>query len=83
VINNVDVSAPTEEAAIRDSLVRQLSHSVRWVETVREIVQRGASRILECGPGGVLTALNKRIAPGMEALAIKDADALLQLAAAT
>jgi [acyl-carrier-protein] S-malonyltransferase len=83
VINNVDVSAATDVTAIRDSLVRQLSHSVRWVETVHAIAQRGATRILECGPGGVLTALNKRIAPGMEALAIKDADALLQLAMAT
>jgi [acyl-carrier-protein] S-malonyltransferase len=83
VINNVDVCAAHDQAAIRDSLVRQLSHSVRWVETVRAIAQRGASRIIECGPGSVLTALNKRIAPGMEALAIKDADALLELASAT
>jgi [acyl-carrier-protein] S-malonyltransferase len=83
VINNVDVAAPTDEAAIRDSLVRQLSHPVRWVETVRAIAQRGAGRILECGPGGVLTALNRRVAPEMEALAIKDAPTLVQLATAT
>jgi [acyl-carrier-protein] S-malonyltransferase len=46
---------------IRDNLVAQLSGPVRWSDTVREIVARGATRIVECGPGKVLTGLNRRI----------------------
>lgn len=48
-------------AAIRDQVVRQLSSPVRWTDTVRDIVAHGATRIVECGPGKVLTSLNRRI----------------------
>jgi [acyl-carrier-protein] S-malonyltransferase len=46
---------------IRRDLVRQLSAAVRWTDTVADMVRNGATRILECGPGKVLTALNRRI----------------------
>jgi [acyl-carrier-protein] S-malonyltransferase len=80
VINNVDVAAPADAAGIRDALVRQLFNSVRWVEGVRAMGERGIARIIECGPGGVLTGLNKRIAPALESMCIKDASSLTQLA---
>jgi [acyl-carrier-protein] S-malonyltransferase len=48
-------------AAIRAQVVAQLSSPVRWTDTVRDMVAHGATRILECGPGKVLTALNRRI----------------------
>ncbi|HUO80857.1 MAG TPA: ACP S-malonyltransferase [Steroidobacteraceae bacterium] len=48
-------------AAIRDQVVAQLSCPVRWTDTIRDMVARGATRIVECGPGKVLTALNRRI----------------------
>jgi [acyl-carrier-protein] S-malonyltransferase len=83
VINNVDVAVPADPAAIRDALVRQLFHSVRWVESVRAISARGVTRIIECGPGGVLTGLTKRIAPALESMCINDASSLAQLAAAS
>jgi [acyl-carrier-protein] S-malonyltransferase len=79
--SNADVVSPADTGALRASLVRQLSSPVRWVECVRSLVQQGAIRIVECGPGGVLTALNKRIAPETEAIALKDAAQLTQLAA--
>ena len=46
---------------IRDALVRQLYSPVRWVETVEFMINNGIKSILECGPGKVLTGLNKRI----------------------
>jgi len=79
--SNADVVSPADTSALRASLVRQLSSPVRWVECVRSLAQQGAIRIVECGPGGVLTALNKRIAPESEAIALKDAAQLAQLAA--
>jgi [acyl-carrier-protein] S-malonyltransferase len=81
VLNNVDVAALKDPSAIRDGLVRQLYNPVQWVRTVRELHRRGAMRVIECGPGGVLTTLNKRSAPDLEALALKDKDQLAQLAA--
>jgi len=48
-------------AAIRAQVVAQLSSPVRWSDTVRDMISRGATQIVECGPGKVLTALNRRI----------------------
>lgn len=69
----VDVRSPAVEvyalrlkrhrdpAQIRDDVVAQLSSAVRWSDTVRDMVARGTTRILEFGPGKVLTGLNRRI----------------------
>lgn len=80
LINNVDVQSPRDPEAIRDCLVRQMHAPVRWVEVVRAMVQRGVSHIVECGPGGVLTALDKRIAPDAQCVALKDAAQVRELA---
>jgi len=48
-------------AAIREQVVLQLSSPVRWTDTVQDMVRHGATRIVECGPGKVLTSLNRRI----------------------
>jgi len=80
LINNVDVQAPTDPEVIRDSLVRQMYSPVRWVEVVRALTSRGITQIIECGPGGVLTALNKRIAPESQCTVMKDAAQLRELA---
>jgi len=59
---------------IRANLVRQLSSAVRWSDTVADLVRHGATRIIECGPGKVLTGLNRRIERNKEIamLAIED-----------
>ena len=61
VINNIDVAAPADPAAIRDALVRQAYGPVRWVEVVQALRARGASHVVECGPGKVLAGMVKRI----------------------
>jgi [acyl-carrier-protein] S-malonyltransferase len=48
-------------AEIVDNVVAQLSGPVRWSDVIRDMVARGATRIVECGPGRVLTGLNRRI----------------------
>lgn len=72
VINNVDVQAPTDVAAIRDALVRQLYCPVRWTETVEAMAADGISHLVECGPGKVLTGLAKRINKSVSAQAVND-----------
>ena len=61
VINNVDVQPYDGAASIREGLVRQLTMPVRWVETIQYFMQHNVTQVLECGPGKVLTGLNKRI----------------------
>ena len=61
LINNVDVAIVSDPAAIRDALVRQAASPVRWVETVQKMAADGVTRVIECGPGKVLTGLVKRI----------------------
>jgi [acyl-carrier-protein] S-malonyltransferase len=79
LINNVDVSSPAEPAAIKDALVRQAWHAVRWVETILEMKAQGITHVVECGPGKVLNGLTKRIDRDLIGLAITD-PASLQLA---
>jgi [acyl-carrier-protein] S-malonyltransferase len=78
VVNNVDVASPKEPAMIRDALVRQLHSPVRWVECIRNIVNRGTLILLEMGPGKVLAGLSKRIEKGVETRALYDPAGLRQ-----
>jgi len=80
VLNNVDVASPERPEQIKDSLLRQLSRPVRWVECMQEMQRRGIATVIECGPGGVLTGLAKRSVPDLEAVALKDAAQLQDLA---
>lgn len=72
VINNVDVAVADTPDAIRDALVRQAWHPVRWVETVQAMKAQGVTHIVECGPAKVLNGLTKRIDKDLVGLAITD-----------
>ncbi len=76
VIHNRFVQAFDDPARIRQALVEQLYHPVRWIETVEFLAAQGVKRIVECAPGKVLTGLSKRIAGGVECVAIQDSAAL-------
>ena len=73
VINNVDVAIESEPARIKDALVRQAYHPVRWVETIQKMAAMGVSTVAECGPGKVLAGLTKRCADGVGGVALADA----------
>jgi [acyl-carrier-protein] S-malonyltransferase len=76
VVHNRFVEAFDDPARIRQALVEQLDHPVRWIETVRFLAGRGVRRIVECAPGKVLTGLSRRIADGVECVALQDSAAL-------
>ncbi len=78
LINNVDVARPADPAAIRDALVRQAWHPVRWVETIAAMAADGVTHVVECGPGKVLSGLVKRIDRNLQALNITDPASLRQ-----
>ena len=83
-IYTVDVRTHQDAAGIREALVQQLVKPVRWTETVRAIVGGGAKVLVECGPGKVLTGLNRRIDKNKDIgmLAIEDSESLQQALAA-
>jgi [acyl-carrier-protein] S-malonyltransferase len=72
VLNNVDVKIERDPTRIKDALVRQAASPVRWVETIRKMVESGATHIVECGPGRVLAGMTKRIAPNVQSLTLHD-----------
>ncbi|MCA1582953.1 MAG: ACP S-malonyltransferase [Acidobacteria bacterium] len=61
VVTNVDARPATAVSEIRDALERQIDGPVRWVDSVRRLAADGVDRVLEIGPGKVLTGLVKRI----------------------
>jgi [acyl-carrier-protein] S-malonyltransferase len=76
VIQNVDASAHDQPEAIRENLARQLYSPVQWVQTVQAMGGQGITRIVEAGPGKVLTGLCKRIDKSIAATALYDQDTL-------
>lgn len=72
VIQNVDAAAHEQPDSIRANLARQLYSPVRWVDTVHAMRADGISRIIEAGPGKVLTGLCKRIDKSITALPVFD-----------
>jgi len=82
VINNVDVRIESQPQAIKSALVRQAAAPVRWVETIRTMAQLGVTHVVECGPGKVLSALTRRIAPELQSIAAADRGSLDQAIAA-
>lgn len=72
VIHNVNVAPAEDVESLRRQLVEQLYSPVRWVETVASVAAQGVTTALECGPGKVLTGLNKRIADNLTTLPVFD-----------
>jgi [acyl-carrier-protein] S-malonyltransferase len=60
-VYGVDVKTHSTPESIRAGLVKQLYTPVYWAATVRTMIASGATRIVECGPGKVLTGLNRRV----------------------
>lgn len=76
LINNVDVASLTDAAAIKDALVRQAWHPVRWVETILAMKERGITHVIECGPGKVLSGLTRRIDKDLQSFNVSDPSSL-------
>ncbi len=82
VVNNVDVLVQNDVAAIKDALVRQAWHPVRWVECAQHIAEQGVTDMVECGPGKVLAGLAKRIDARLTGHALVNQESLAAIRAA-
>jgi len=70
IVANVEAGPLTDPEAIRDALVRQVTGTVRWRESVARMAEDGVDSFVEVGAGKVLTGLVKRIVPGAAASAV-------------
>jgi [acyl-carrier-protein] S-malonyltransferase len=68
VYQNVTANAVSDPQAIRHNLVAQLTAPVRWTQSVQHMVQDGATRFIEVGPGKVLQGLVKKINAASEVM---------------
>lgn len=78
ILHNADVQQHSETASIREILVRQLYRPVRWTETIQAIAAQNVKYVVECGPGKVLSGLNRRIDKNLENIALTDSGSLLK-----
>ena len=83
-VYGVDIRIHSGPNDIRAGLVKQLATPVFWAATVRTMIAVGATQIFECGPGKVLTSLNRRIDKNRDLtmLALEDPEALQDALAA-
>ncbi len=74
----VDAQRHDTAEDIRGLLVSQLASPVRWTALVQTLIAAGHTQLVECGPGKVLTSLNRRIdkRPDLQCMALQDAVAL-------
>lgn len=76
VISNVTARPSNTVDEIKNLLVRQVTSSVRWSESMQWLVEQGFTRFIELGPGNVLSGLMKRINKDVEMLNVSDCASL-------
>lgn len=81
ILHNVDVQAHDDVESIKAILTRQLFSPVRWVDTIKAFATEGITHSVECGPGNILTGLNKRIDRNLQHLSLTNSDAIRQAVA--
>ncbi|MBJ3776661.1 ACP S-malonyltransferase [Acuticoccus mangrovi] len=74
LLANVSVTLLTDPAAIKESLVAQVTGRVRWRESVAAFAGHGITHTVEIGAGKVLTGLAKRIDPGLKGVTVNTAE---------
>jgi [acyl-carrier-protein] S-malonyltransferase len=76
VIHNVDANYASDINEIKSKLVEQLHMPVLWTSSVNKMKELGVEKLLEAGPGKVLTGLTRRIDKSLSASAIIDVSSL-------
>lgn len=76
VVHNVHAATESDPDSIRKLLVEQIYSPVRWTSCIQAIIQSGASHIVECGPGNVLSGLNRRIDKSLQCYSLEEPESL-------
>ena len=72
IVSNVTAEPLRDAAAIRAALAEQVRSPVEWVRSVERMSAAGVDTFVECGPGGVLSGMVRRIAPHARTLTVSD-----------
>ncbi len=75
LVQNVSASIVSDLDTLKQHLLAQLYSPVRWVETIITLSARGVTDLVECGPGKVLSGLNKRCVKGINTYNLDTPDA--------
>jgi [acyl-carrier-protein] S-malonyltransferase len=76
LVTNVDARPINKGEEARDSLVRQVSQTVRWLESVEFLINHGVQTFIEIGPGKVLSGLTRQIRRELRCLNVEDESSL-------
>jgi [acyl-carrier-protein] S-malonyltransferase len=77
--SDIDAVAMGDPVRIAESLVRQLTAPVQWIQVIDRMVRDGITRFVEVGPGKVLSGLIKKISKDAQVLNVGDAVSLESL----
>ena len=75
---NVDAALVEDADRSRDALVRQVMGSVKWDQSMRLLIAKGVSVLLEAGPGKVLSGLMRQIDRSKKCFNVSDAESLVK-----
>lgn len=76
VVTNVDASITNDAGEVCDALIRQVSSPVRWLQSMRLLIEQGTDTFVEVGPGKVLTGLMRQIDREVKCFNVEDAASL-------
>ncbi|HKQ86825.1 MAG TPA: ACP S-malonyltransferase [Candidatus Acidoferrales bacterium] len=76
VITNVDAEEETSGDEARESLIRQVTMPVRWLDSIREMIAQGVTIFIEVGPGKVLSGLLRQIDRSVRCFNVEDSASL-------
>jgi len=76
LVTNVDAALITSGAEAREALIRQVTLPVRWEESIRELIEQGATTFVEVGPGRVLSGLLRQIDRSVHSVNVEDVKSL-------
>ena len=79
VISNADAQPYPSKGKIKDLLVKQVNHPVRWEESMREMVSKNIKTVIEIGPGKVLAGLMRRITREVKTLNMENLEGLKEI----
>lgn len=82
LVQNVSASVVADLDTLKADLLAQLYSPVRWVESIVCMAERGVTDLVECGPGRVLSGLNKRCVKGINTYNLDTPDAFAAARAA-
>jgi [acyl-carrier-protein] S-malonyltransferase len=76
VVTNVDAEVIASGEEARDSLIRQVTQPVRWLDSIHEMIEGGVTIFVEVGPGKVLSGLMRQIDRSVRCFNVEDAASL-------